>query len=173
MIQAVLRWPLPQLQSWMERLVIGEPVGGNSFNWHGLAFSIAARAQRERSLEWARIAIRVYEALAHQSDDPYSFMLSAMNLRTWLIQELGAREGDELLDPEIIYAWFRSLATIPIDEAKRVISTPDWRTIPTDVLLQLRYTKTALSMLSTLSQSGVALNHPELEDWFPLREQLP
>ncbi|MCP3104935.1 hypothetical protein LZ198_39325 [Myxococcus sp. K15C18031901] len=157
----------------MQGLAIGEAVDGEDFNWDALAYVAASNAREQRSLDWAILALGIYDALAKQSDDAYSFMLSAMHLRTWMIRELGARTGDPVLDPEIIYAWFRSLATIPIDEAKRVISTPDWRTLPTDVLLQLRYTKTALGMLSTLSQAGVALNHPELEDWFPLREHLP
>ncbi|MCE9668373.1 DUF1456 family protein [Myxococcus stipitatus] len=157
----------------MQGLVIGEPVGGEFFNWDAFAYVAGSNAREHRSLDWAIVAVRIYEALAKQSDDPYSFMLSAMHLRTWMIRELGARAGDPVLDPETIYAWFQSLATIPLEEAARVIATPDWRTVPNDVLLQLRYAKTALGMLSTLAQAGVPLNHPGLGDWFRLRERLP
>ncbi|MBN1208331.1 MAG: hypothetical protein JXB05_25955 [Myxococcaceae bacterium] len=100
-------------------------------------------------------------------------MLSAMNLRGGLIVDLGPRDGDAVLDPETIVAWFRSLATVPIEEAARLLSSEDWRTIPIETLLKLRYIKSALNVVSLISGTGVVQKHPELENWLQLRPRLP
>jgi hypothetical protein len=175
LLRTVLRWPLEQVASWLDGLAIGEPVGGKFFNWELLASTAATRAREERSLPWARIALLVYGALAERAsaDERHSIMLSAMNLRGSLIVELGAREGDPVLDPEPIVAWFRSLATLAIEEAARLASSEDWRTIPIETLLKLRYMKSALNVISLISGTGVVQKHPELENWLQLRPRLP
>jgi hypothetical protein len=175
LLRTVLRWPLEQVASWLDGMAIGEPVEGEFFNWELFASTAAARAREERSLLWAHIALMVYRVLAGRApaDEKHSIMLSAMNLRGWLIVELGAREGDAVLDPETIVAWFRSLATVPIEEAARLTSSEDWRTIPIETLLKLRYIKSALNVVSLISGTGVVQKHPELENWLELRPRLP
>lgn len=175
LLRTVLRWPLEQVSSWLDGLVIGEPVGGEFFNWELFASTAAARAREERSLPWARIALMVYGVLVERAsaDEKHSLMLSAMNLRGWLIVEIGAREGDSILDPETIVAWFRRLATVPIEEAARLASSEDWRTIPIEMLLKLRYIKSALNVVSLISGAGGVRKHPELESWLQLRPRLP
>jgi hypothetical protein len=175
LLRTVLSWPLEQVASWLDGMAIGEPVGGEFFNWELFASTAAARAREERSLRWAHIALMVYGVLAERApaDEKHSIMLSAMNLRGWLILELGVREGDTVLDPEIIVAWFRSLATMPIDEAARLVSSDDWRTIPIEALLELRYVKSALNVVSLISGTGIVQRHPELENWLQLRPRLP
>jgi hypothetical protein len=175
LLQTVLKWPLSQVRAWLDGLSIGEPIGGENFNWDGFAFTIAARAREERSLPWAHLALLVYGGLAERppAGDTHSVMLSAMNLRAWMIRELGAREGDAVLDSEIIFAWFQRLATMPIAEAARLASSADWRTIPIETLLKLRSIKSALSVLSLIAETGVLQKHPELNGWLQLRSNLP
>lgn len=175
LLQTVLSWPLPQVSAWLDGLSLGEPVGGENFNWDGFAFTVAARAREERSLPWAHIALRVYEALAANppGGETHSIMRSAMSLRAWMIRELGAKEGDAVLDPDIVFVWFQELAVFPIDEAARIVDQPDWRVIPTETLLKLRYIKSALNALAHIADSGVVQRHPELNDWLQLWSRLP
>lgn len=159
----------------MDGLAIGEPVDGKFFNWELFATTAAARAREERSLPWAHIALTVYGVLAERApaDEKHSITLSAMNLRGWLIVELGPRRGDAVLDPETIVAWFSSLATVPIEDAARLASSENWRTLPIETLLQLRYIKSALNVVSLIAGTGVAQKHPALENWLQLRSKLP
>ncbi|SEU10174.1 hypothetical protein SAMN05443639_107323 [Stigmatella erecta] len=90
-----------------------------------------------------------------------------------MIKELGAQEGDAVLDSEIIFSWFQSLAVIPVEEAARLVSLPDWRSIPVETLLKLRHIKSALNTLSYISETEMVRKHPELNDWFLLRSRLP
>ncbi len=176
LLRTVLSWPLEQVSSWLDGLAIGEPVGGEFFNWELFASTAAAWSREEKSLPWAHIALMVYGVLAERApvdDEKHSLMLSAMNLRGWLIVELGAREGDPILDPETIVAWFQSLATVPIEEAARLASSEDWRIIPTETLLKLRYIKSALNVVSLIYGAGGVWKHPELESWLQLRPRLP
>ncbi|HSP81460.1 MAG TPA: hypothetical protein VLQ93_23280, partial [Myxococcaceae bacterium] len=127
------------------------------------------------SLPWAHIALMVYGVLAERAPDAYeasSHMLSAMNLRAWMICELGSREGDAVLDPETIVAWFKSLVTMPIEEAARM-SSEDLRTIPIETIRKLRNLKYALNVVAAVSGTGVMQKHPELEGWLRLRRRLP
>ncbi|HSP78533.1 MAG TPA: hypothetical protein VLQ93_08400, partial [Myxococcaceae bacterium] len=147
------------------------------FNWELFSTTIAARAIDERSLSWAHIALMAFGVLAERAPDAYeaySFMLRAMNLRAAMILELGSREGDTVLDPEIIVAWFKNLVTMPIEEVARM-SSEDLRTIPIETIRKLRNLKYALNVVDLVceSETGVVRKHPELEGWLQLRPRIP
>lgn len=175
LLRTVLGWPLEQVSSWLDGLAIGEPVRGEFFNWELFASTAAARAREGRSLPWARIALLVYGVLVERAltHEKHSIMLSAMSLRGWLIAEFGAREDDAVLDPEPIVRWFRSLATMPIQEAARLVSSEDWRTLPMETLLKLRHIKSALNVISLMAETEVVRRNPELENWLQLKPRLP
>jgi hypothetical protein len=178
LLQKVVQWPHEQVVAWLDGLAIGEPVGGEFFNWVLFATVIASRAREERSLQRANIALMVYGVLTERTSDDdwkHSLTFKAMNLRGWLIMELGAREGDAVLDPEFIVAWFRSEATMPIEEAARLALAfrEEPRSVPIETLLKLRYIKSALNVVSLISERGVVQKHPELENWLQLRPRLP
>ncbi|WP_426736292.1 hypothetical protein [Myxococcus faecalis] len=174
-LQTVLGWPLLQVRTWLDGLVIGAAVQGESFNWVGFAFTAAARAREERSLDWAHVALHIYGVLAglESGDNAQSIRLSEMSLRAWMIRELGAQEGHVVLDPDVIHTWFQGLIVMSMDEAANLLATPDWRTIPTQTLLQLRHMKSALNTLAHIADSGVVEKHPELKDWLQFRSRLP
>ena len=175
LLDAVLELPVKEVDAWLDGLTIGEPVGGERFNWEVFAFTAAARAGEERSLPWAHVALRVYEGLVNRSPVriAHSFWLSGMNLRARLIAELGAQAGDAVLDPEIIAAWFQRVATLSVEEAVRLLSSTDLSTVPHDKLLALRDIKNALNTLSQIAETDVVRKHPELCGWLELRSQLP
>ena len=174
LLQTVLNWPLHQVAAWLDGLALGEPVEGEYFNWELLAFTAATRAHEERSLSWARIALMLYGALAERASarERFSLMISAMNLRALMICEFGAREGDGVLDPESIVAWFQGIATMSIEEVARA-SSEDLLTLPTETLRKLRDIKNALNAVLLISGTGVLQKHRELESWLHLRPRLP
>jgi hypothetical protein len=174
LLQTVLSWPLQQVAAWLDGRAIGEPVEGEYFNWELFAFTAAARAHEERSLLSARIALVVYGVLAERasSRESHSLMLSAMNLRASMIREFGSREGDDVLDSEIIVAWFQRIATMSIEDAAKA-SAVDLRTLPMEMLRKLRDIKNALNVVALVSEMGGVQKHPELESWLQLRTRLP
>lgn len=174
LLRTVLSWPLEQVEAWLEGLALGEPVEGEHFNWELLAFTAAARAHEERSLSWARMALSVYGALAERapSRERQAFMLSIMNLRASMIREFGHREGDDVLDSEIIVAWFQQMATLPVEEVARA-AAQDLHTLPIETLRKLRDLKNALNVVSLLSEVGATPLPREWETWLQLRPRLP
>ena len=175
----VLEWPLAEVKPWLDGLIIGGPVEGESFNWDVFAFTIAARARREQSPDWAHVALRIYDALTKQPPlgaSEHSFMLSAMNLRAGLISELGEREGDPVLDSEPIVEWIQRLTTMSLEEASRWLALveEDFRAVPVEKLRVLRRIKHGLTTLAhALPQTKAEQKHPELTPWLQLRTRLP
>ncbi len=90
-----------------------------------------------------------------------------------MIREFGAREGDTVLDPEVIVAWFRQTATLSIEEVTLLVSSLDLRTTPIDTLRKLRSIKYTLNVLRLIYKSGVLRKHPELIGWLRIRRRLP
>ncbi|XXF77901.1 hypothetical protein P2318_33350 [Myxococcaceae bacterium GXIMD 01537] len=160
--------------SWLEGRVIGEPVDGEPFNWELLAFTAAARANEERSLAWARVALGVYSALAEKASgrDSTSLMSAAMNLRASMIREFGAQKANEVLDPEHIVAWFHRIAPLSIEEATRFCAQ-DLPTLPIETIRQLRALKNALNVVDLIARPDLLLAHPELERWLQIKPRLP
>ncbi|PTL83827.1 hypothetical protein [Vitiosangium sp. GDMCC 1.1324] len=171
----ILEWLPQEVWAWLDRVTIGEPVEGEPFNWDGFAFTAAAQARRERSLLWANIALRVYEGLVEREPDwaAESRTQSAMYLRAWMICELGVREGDTVLDPEVIVTWFRRTATLSFEEVVQWVSPLDLLTTPIDMLRKLRSIKNALNVVRAICKSGVLQKHPELVGWLRIRRRLP
>ncbi|MCP3059260.1 hypothetical protein LXT21_10790 [Myxococcus sp. K38C18041901] len=175
LFDAVLAKPTQEVAAWLEGVTIGEPVDQEAFNWEVFAFTMATRAGEERSLPWARIALRTYEALAHRARAraAHSFWLSAMNLRARLIEDLGSRQGDTILDPEIVREWFQRVATLSPQDAQTLLASPDLQALPREKLLLLRDIKNALNILSRIAEPDLTRRHPELQDWLMLRARLP
>ncbi|WP_338863973.1 hypothetical protein [Myxococcus stipitatus] len=175
LLDDVLTWPSREVEAWLDKVVVGEPIKGEGFNWEVFAFTLAARAGDETSLPWARVALRVYEGLAARAPArvAHSLRLSEMNLRARMMGLLGPKAGDAILDPDILVAWFVGLAGVSLGDATRLVSSPDLYTQPPDLLLKLRDIKNALNVLAHVSDSDVIQKHSELTDWLKLRSRLP
>jgi hypothetical protein len=174
-LEAVLSRSTPELESWLEEVSIGGLIEGAPFNWQFLASSIASRATNERDPRQAQLALRVYETLARQEVESaaFSLMYSAMNLRAWMIRELGPRKGHAVLDPEAIASWFQRVATLSLEEARRLLDAIELSAISVGELRRLRKIKNALGPLALIADSGITQEHPELEEWLQLRVHLP
>jgi hypothetical protein len=175
LLDTVLRWSATDVEAWLDGRTIGEPVEGEQFNWEVFAFTAASRAGEERSLPWAHIALRVYDGLVNRSTAriAHSYWLSEMNLRARLISDLGAQEGDPILDPGIIVAWFQRMATLSVEDAVRLLSSEELGAIPHDKLLKLRDIKNALNILSRIEGVRMVQAQTGLLEWLKIRSQLP
>ena len=96
LVNQLLKQDPSQVEAWMQRVRSGQEKAPEGFNWLGLAEGAAFNARTETDLTWAKVAISIYEDLANHSkgSDGHSFMLSALNLRAYLIVKLGAVPGD-------------------------------------------------------------------------------
>src|SRR5262245_55071631 len=100
----VLHW----LQSaWSDPQMIPE-----RFNWLGVAEGAGTKANLSADLEWAEVAIRIYEWLASRASDErirHSELSSAMLLRASMIDEMHQTIPDHIvLDSKRIVYWFYS-----------------------------------------------------------------
>jgi len=172
--RVVVTWPAEDVALWLDGRDVGGTVDDEPFNWEGFAFTTAARAREERSLSWANISLHVYGELAKSIPEPLTntFQLSGMNLRSWMIRELGARQGDPVLDPDILVQWVRDCTQFSFEEVSRLASK-DLRDIPIDTLRALRRIKHALGVLNNIIETPRVRDDAELQAWLRLRTRLP
>ncbi|MCP3104936.1 hypothetical protein LZ198_39330 [Myxococcus sp. K15C18031901] len=170
----VLTWPVQDVIRWLEGRDVGAMVDGEPFNWEVFAFTIATRARKERDLTWAHIALHIYEELAGRiaARPTNTFWLSAMALRVWMIRELGAQQGNLVLDPDIVLRWVQKAIRLSLDEAERLLSM-DLRDLSLDQLLAFRDIKNALSVLSSITETPRIRDDSSLQAWLKLRDRLP
>ncbi len=95
------------------------------FNWwFGLAKSARSKVFQEEqpNLEWADLAIHVYEMMDWFSPNGCESCLSrAMMLRANLIRRLGTKLDDKILDSQIIINWFFENLPMTREEAENKI----------------------------------------------------
>lgn len=172
----VLDWPPQDVEAWLDTVAVGGLVDGARFNWEVFAFTTARYATETRSLSWARVSLRVYGALTGCSpEEPTdSLLYSAMNLRAWMIRELGPRAGDPVLDPEAIVDYARQAICESFEEAAGFNPSRDLRVENIDKIRRLRKIKNALKPLEFIAETTDVLEkHPDLSRWLQLRSNLP
>jgi hypothetical protein len=169
-LEDVLAWPPARVLRWLER---NNPQS-TGLNWPVLAFSAAARAGEEPSLDWARVAWRVYGALIARSSprQAFSYSISMMNVCANMIATFGVDAMDELRNPDTIARWTLGLVPMAI-EAAAALSPAEWAKTPPAELLRLRDMKNALNVLSRVADDAVLARFPGLKPWLDLREALP
>ena len=173
-----------QVEAWLQDVWSGEQEAPEDFFWHGLAEGAAGRANRMSlgeppDLEWAQIAIAVYEKLANEikPEGKESFLYSAMNLRAALIAKLGEVKGHPVLDTGPILRWFFESLPVSLEEAARQADV--WRErgpkggISMQGLLGLRLIKGRLKIIQSLIDKQRLTPDAELAKWLELRSKLP
>lgn len=143
------------------------------FNWLGIAEMAETRAwMNESPMKWARVAIAVFERLARErSDLGGPFMVSSMRLRVGMIGRFGSMQGDDILDPDTILAWF---LTNNKDSPKRVAEVVvDWKRRSVEEILRLRRIKNQISVIMDLYATGSVTPTNEMLEWISIYESLP
>jgi hypothetical protein len=183
-----------EIQGWLHRVWSGEITPPQHFNWLVLAEVAGTYAQRnfvlrpeeasaEESLKWAEISISVYERLAQEAKDGFSFETSGMVLRAFLITKLGVKFGHPILDPSVIFAWVRKGLALPIIEVRQ--RAKDWKerlatglatsasNSSVQELVSLRRIKIRLYPVKLLTENGCLQPDDEITDWLSLHSLLP
>lgn len=189
-----------EVQAWLEKVWLGNNSVPENFNWHGFA-EVAAQNARgnadlEKStpsnLEWAKIAILLYEYLSkHESDNSKidSYILSAMSLRAYMISLLGNVSNSPVLDSNCIYKWFFNSLLFSPTEALDIAST--WQNIIKnkqvntfqkkpessiflDKVRELRRIKNRLNVLKLIHRRHQHQDeYQEINSWLSIQNQLP
>jgi len=164
------------VKRWLADVEPGQQPSSQRIDWLGLAELAASKARAQLDLEWADIALAIYEPLARKMDRQSrkeSLMYSAMNLRAFLITRLGATEGQPILDPQAIVNWFFDNLATSFDQAST--DAAHWRTLDIQRVRELRWIKNRLAPIKLLMDSGTCPRDscPELNRWLRIRSQLP
>ena len=189
LLKSLLQKDAIQVQAWLKTIWTGKEHISNNFNWHGLAEVAASRASDNLNLEWAKVAIYVYNFLAANQPNATgkeSFMSSAMTLRAYMISKLGATPGDEILDIEYLVNWFFNDlkisdkdALIKADAWKKMLASKNKKDIQNklDAELEefriLRQIKSRLTLFKLLSESNKFTPDKEIADWLSIQDKLP
>ncbi len=181
---------------WLREVENGGIEIQEDFNWHGLAQGSASLAQkfalereRQRSLQWAGVAIALYEQLIpktpvlhRNSLDCDSFAQSAMNLRVNMMRAWGACPEHLVLDPKIVTDWFFQQFSQSAEEIKReaepwqrpgIFQDRQYIANHLETLKHLRRLKNYLNVIEPLLGLNNWQPPEELEAWLSLKPLLP
>lgn len=186
------------MQCWLNSVWEEQQQVPADFNWLGLAEIAAFKASnqvsksqetREFSLIWAQIAISVYEFLANSRPNDAiqeSFIESLMNLRSYMILQLGVKVGHSVLDPEPILNWF--FENLEFSYEDTVAKACVWKKLFTDNISEaifqklecnleelraLKKIKLRLRVIKLLLEGNQIYSSKVLQDWISLWEVLP
>lgn len=166
---------LPQIQHWLDAVLQSELSAPPDFNWLGLAemFTTRVTANPSRTgLQWAYLAVRVYDHLLETTDAQESLGNSQMMVRAYMINHLGSLAKDPVLDSNILMHWFFQQLTISFADAVQQLD--EWPKRRIEWIRNLRQIKNRLSILMPLYQKGqLTTTDGELSKWFSIYSKLP
>ncbi|MBA2679868.1 MAG: hypothetical protein H0U76_15910 [Ktedonobacteraceae bacterium] len=178
-------WLLDQdatlVHAWLHRVWEGLQDIPKDFKWEHLAAAadVLARSGRgpnyysQPDLEWAKVAIALYQYLIDISDltEHPTLEERMMYLRAYFIMNFGVIRGDPILDVNQIVKWFfQNLYLSSIEAEKRLVS---FKELEYTEIVKLRYIKNRLTILQFLSSRDLLPPNQELDRWLALREKLP
>jgi hypothetical protein len=176
----LLALPANAIEEWQTSVEAGDEQVPEEFNWLGLAevaafnaSSITKQGLGSGGLIWARIAISTYQHLARQSHitSQDTYLNSAMNLRVFMINQLGSISGDSVLDMEQVLQWFLDGLTLTFEDVARKVG--NWSNLDHDEVLKLRRIKNRITILEHLSKERHVSFDQNIKAWLSLRESLP
>lgn len=176
-LNKLLQQDASQVLTWVKYILTGKLPTPENFNWLGLAEAAAFRAsyekRKEDSLQWAEVAISIYEYLMKDADltGRNSFVYSLMNLRANMIMRYGAVSQDRVLDVKQVIDLF--FCDINISYTEAATKAAVWKNLSIENIRELRRIKNRLSALKSLSDAGKLPLNQELKSWLDLREKLP
>ncbi len=173
--QTLLKQSPQDVLAWIQRAWSGQIEVPENFNWLGIAESAGTTANLHADIQWAEVAIRIYEWLALQRSNPsfrHSELSSAMSLRSSMMHKHHQTvPGHYVLDPELIVQWFYNELAWNYDEVAE--KTKNWQALSFEQILLLRQIKNRLSKLKHLVNDGYLQPANDLQAWLALYPELP
>lgn len=168
----------PGLRAWVEAVVAGRASAPDDFNWLGVAQVAALHANTslsdghdEIAIDWARAAVAIYDRLSREKPGIKSNARDSMFLRTRMVRRFGPHEGDLLLDPDIVTAWFLDNAGFARDDAHAMAEC--WRQLKRTEIAKLREIKNMILVLRIWDEAGLIEVGSDLASWIALAPLLP
>ncbi len=172
-------------EKWLQQvrlMTVPRPSGSALLDFREAATHMAqvtpAEPTPDKKLAWARLALDLSDEIMRRHPEPDADMLlSAMALRSRMIETVGVRPGDPILDPDHILRWFlssvKSSATEVAIAAQALWVAADAAAVSHQQVATLRSIKNCLSIVKGLvEQNGLPVNS-QLEAWLKLYDQLP
>jgi len=166
------------VQRWIDGVVAGTTQVPAGFNWILFAQVTTGYARSRRdpqtgvktaNLAWAEVALAVHAYLAARSSLRYyaqNQVTEAIQLRIWMIQQLGAVAGHLVLDPEQVSRAFWDHLEWPLAEFTERSAAGRFQPADLALLMDLW---ARLGIIARLVRSKHLVPSPELRDWLALR----
>jgi hypothetical protein len=178
-VQVLLNGDALAAQSWLERSMGSAADLPSDFNWHGFAQGAALRARsvvldEAEADSWAGVAVAVYAKLAAHPDG-FTFELSAMSLRAWMVSRFGSVDGHPVRDWSRIMTWFLQGTVMSFEDAElaakklRQLSVDRWSE-EIDLVRSLRRIKNQMGVFRWMVHPKAPT---EIQRWLTLWELLP
>ena len=181
----VMNWVLKQdpstVREWLHRVWEGQQEIPHDFDWQNLTATIDIVAKSGNGphyysrpdLEWAKIAILLYQHLIDKADTFTRISLEdkMMELKAQCICHLGTVTGDPILGSDQYTSWFFLKLHLSIEEAEERSSHVE--TLEYEELWRLANIKNRLSVIKTLSDRGIVKPDEKLGKWLSIQEKLP
>lgn len=177
-VKDLLKQEPAELYNWLKAVREGTNTVTEDVNWWlGIAQSATSKATKETDakvkLQWAEIALLVYEYLAEDLDRTSrdSFETSAMMFRALMVSQLGINFENPVLNPNLVEDWFFKRLPLSIEEAAN--KAANWPERPIEEIRQLRRIKNRLLVIKELRKEGYLKDNAELSKWIEISESLP
>jgi hypothetical protein len=174
-VSEVATWKPAEVQAWLDSLLSSRDELLKHFNWVLLAYVTSNLARSSDDLEWARVALRIYNVFDRRDE------CGPMWLRAYLINKRGGGvSGDPVLDPNVILEWFYESLSMSFTEAelgirkwKEMIAKFDRKPADIQLIGELRRIKNRLSIIEFLVEGDTLHPDEELSKWLHIRASLP
>lgn len=162
-----------EVQNWLEPVLQNRLEIPVHFNWLGLAEAASLNSRVKNDLNWAKVAVHIYEHLEQtaSSREKMALSLSSMNLRAFFIKRFGVVPEDTVLDLNRLVRWFMAGLPLSIDHATE--QADQWTELSIERIRALRDIKNQLAVFEQLTSSDLLENYPELNNWLKLKNKLP
>lgn len=162
-----------EVQNWFEQVLQHQLEIPSHFNWLGLAEAASLNARVKNDLNWAKVAVHIYDYLEQTADsrEKMALSFSSMNLRAYFIGRFGVVPEDIVLDLSRLVQWFMTGLPLSIDQATE--DANQWMNLSIENIRALRDIKNQLAVFEGLAKNNLLDNYPELNNWLQLRSKLP
>lgn len=164
--QSLRNLEVTKLKKW-----VSENKSSTEFDWLSLAEHCALTARIKKNYEWGAIAVSIYEDLSQKTGDPL-FIISAMNVREFLIRNIESKRKDPILDPQIIIDWFLDSTNLSPENTEKLVQ--NWMNLDQKTRTLLKNIKNQLSVVLRLyTNPNVKDLLVEFNSWAQVYDKIP
>lgn len=132
------------------------------------------RYSNDTRIRWGRLALSaISKKSTLAADDHLKLAAESVRVRSYMIQEFGVSESNEVRNPTALYAYI--IGNIGMSPTEAALMATNWRNAPREQMLRLRRAKNMIAPLAAiqgiLGEYGPI--HPDIAAWLTLIPRLP